>query len=162
VEAAPDLTEVLAAWRRGDADEAVQRFSAFPPARQFRGGIELYNRRELDLFAALIPPECEHDMRPTGIPGMDVYRGPAEYRAFLDQWLDAFPDAMIELEELETSGETVLGVIHQTTHGRSSGLAVDFRYAAVVQYDNDGLLRHSWFDTDLERARARYNELIAG
>jgi hypothetical protein len=162
VEAAPDLTELLSAWRRGDADATRRIFAALPPAGRFTAGIDLYNRRELDLFAALIPPECEHDMRPTGIPGMDVYRGPAEYRGFLDQWLDAFPDAMIALEELEASGDTVLGVIHQMTHGRSSGLAVDFRYAAVVQYDSDGLLRHSWFDTDLERARARYRELIAG
>jgi hypothetical protein len=159
VEPTPDLTEVLAAWRRGDEAAARELFTALGPAGRFRGGIDLYNRRELDLFASLIPPEFEHDMRPTGIPGMDVYRGPTEYRAFLDQWLEAFPDSVIELEELETAGETVFGVIRQTTHGRASGLPVDFRYAPVVQYDSDGLLWRSWFDTDLERARARYREL---
>jgi ketosteroid isomerase-like protein len=159
MEAAVDLTDVLAAWQRGDKDATRELFTALGPAGRFRGGIELYNRRELDLFASLIPPECEHDMRPTRIPGMGVYKGPQEYRGFLDQWLDAFPDGVIELEELEASGDTVFGVIHQTTHGRASGLPVDFRYAAVIQYDGDGLLRRSWFDTDLERGRARYREL---
>ena len=160
MEAAPDLTELLAAWRRGDPDATRRIFAALTPAGRFTAGIDLYNRRELDLFAAISGPEYEHDMRPTGIPGMGVYKGPDEYRDFLDQWLDAFPDSVIDLEQLETSGEIVFGVIRLTTHGRASGLPVDFRYAAVGVY-LDGLLWRSWFDTDLERGRARYRELIA-
>ena len=32
-------------------------------------------------------------MRPSGIPGMDLYPGPAGYRRFLQEWLGAFPDS---------------------------------------------------------------------
>lgn len=155
-----DLSPLLDAWRRGAGSEAQEILAALSPAERYRVGMELYNRRELDLLPALIPRDCVHDMRPTGIPGMDVYRGPGEYRRFIDQWLDAFPDATLEEEELEVSGDVVFGVIRQTTHGRASGLEVDFRYAAVVEY-RDGGMRRSWFDTDIDRARGLYRELAA-
>jgi ketosteroid isomerase-like protein len=157
VTTADDVNALMAASRRGALPEIA---GALGPAARFRAGIELFNRRDLDLLAALLPADFVHDMRPTGIPGMGVYRGPEGYRGFLDQWLEAFSDAALEEEQLELSGEVVFAIMRQTTSGRASGVPVDFRYASVIEY-RDGAVRRSVFDTDIERARTLFREVAA-
>ena len=130
------------------------------PADRVRLGIDLYNARDLDGLVALIPDGFVHDMRGTGIPGMEVYVGPGAYRRFLEEWLEAFPESQLEIESIETAGEVVFAVIRQEMRGASGGVPVTFRYASVTSI-RDGVGTASEFHTDLKRARERFN-LLAG
>jgi SnoaL-like polyketide cyclase len=162
LDAKTDVRAALEAGRAGDVDRLRAVADELAPADQVRLGIELFNRRELDLLQASLGQEIEHDMRPTGIPGMGVYRGPAAYRGFLEEWLDAFPDSRLEIESIESVGGHVLAVVSQTVSGASSGVPVSFRYAGITTHRPGRGTVRSEFHTDLERAAARFAELAAG
>ena len=130
------------------------------PADRVRLGMDLYNARDLDTLVSLIPDEFVHDMRGTGIPGMEVYHGPKAYRRFLDEWLDAFPDSHLEVESIETAGEIVFVLIRQEMRGAGGGVPVTHRYASITFY-RDGVAMGSEFHTDLDRAHERFSELAA-
>jgi ketosteroid isomerase-like protein len=152
------VSDLLAAWRRGDAAELEAMLGRRGLITRFEFACELYNQREFEGIVGLIPEEFVHDMRPVGTPGMEVYEGPAGYRRFLEQWNDVFPDAVLDVLEIESAGEVVFGLVDLTARGRGSGVPVQFRYAAVLEY-RDGQPVRSTFDTDVERARMRYREL---
>ena len=155
-----DPQAVLEAWK--SAGVAGVRDTVWPmtPADQIHVFIDLYNRRELDVIEAIVPDDFVHDMRPTGLPGMEVYRGPAAYRRFLEDWFGAFPETHLVVESVEEAGDRVLAIISQEMRGAESGVPVSFQYAALLGF-RDGRTFESEFHTDLARARARFAELVA-
>lgn len=155
------LQSVLDAWESSGAAGVRDIVWALAPEDQMRLVIDLYNHGEIEAMAACIPDELVHDMRPTGIPGMGVYHGPAGYRRFLQEWLDAFPDSSLVTESVEGSGDRVLAVVRQEMRGAGSGVPVTFRYAALIGF-RDGRAIASEFHTDLTSARARFAALAAG
>ena len=87
------LQSVLEAWDRSGVVGVRNTVWAMAPEDQVRLVIDLCNQGEIEPRVGVIPDEFVHDMRPSGIPGMDLYQGPAGYRRFLQEWLGAFPDS---------------------------------------------------------------------
>lgn len=145
-------------WSRSGAEGVRELAWGLPPEDQVRVFVDLFNHRELEPLAAGIPEFFVHDMRPTGIPGMEVYRGPEDYGRFMREWLDAFPDASIEIQSIELIGEALIAVIDQKVSGAGSGAPAAFTYAAVLTFE-DGRAATSEFHLDLEAAGARFGEL---
>ena len=152
------VREAIDAWHRGGSDAVQEAVWSLTPQDQLRLFIELFNRRELDAMAGGIAESFVHDMRPTGIPGMEVYRGRDGYRRFVDEWLDAFPDASVEIRTIELVGTTMLAVFNQKVQGGGSGVPVSFPYAAILTFP-EGHAETSEFHLDLDAARLRFEEL---
>src|SRR5918995_5860623 len=73
-------------------------------------------------------------MRPSGIPSMDLYQGPAGYRRFLQEWLGAFPDSILVTESVEATDTRVIAVVRQEMRGAGSDVPVTFHYAALIGF----------------------------
>ena len=155
-----DPQAVLEAWKSAGVAGVRDTIWALTPADQVRVFIDLYNLREVDVLVAFIPDDFVHDMRPTGIPGMEVYRGPAGYRRFLEEWLDAFPETHVVVESVEEADDRVFAVLRQEMRGGGSGVPVSFQYAVLLGF-RDGRVFESEFHTDLARAAKRFAELRA-
>lgn len=149
---------VIDEWGRSGARGAQELIWALAPEDQVRVLIDLYNRRELEPLVSGIHESFVHDMRPTGIPGMEIYRGPDGYRRFLHEWLDAFPESQLDVEAIETAGPMLLAVVHQEVRGAGSGVPVLFTYAAVLTF-SDAQAVASEFYMDVDAARARFEQL---
>lgn len=154
------LDSVLEAWDRSGVVGVRDTVWAMAPEDQMRLAIDLYNHREIEPLLACIPNELVHDMRPTGIPGMGVYHGPAGYRRFLQEWLGAFPDSSLVAESVEEADDRLLGVIRQEMRGAGSGVPVTFTYAALMGF-REGRPVESEFHTDLPTAHERFVALAA-
>lgn len=148
----------MEAWRRDGAAGIRECMWAMPPVDQARLSIDLYNEGEIDAMAAAIPDDFVHDMRPTGLPGMELYKGPEGYRRFLGEWLSAFPESRLEIETIDEVGGRLFTVIRQQMRGAGSGVPVTFHYAGIFTF-RDGRGAASEFHTDLEGARERFAAL---
>jgi hypothetical protein len=65
------------------------------------------------------------------LPGGGEFRGLEALGRFLQDFLAEWRDFRQEIEGVEVAGERVAVVIHLSAVGRSSGIAVDTRYAHV-------------------------------
>src|SRR4051812_46950676 len=89
-------------------------------------------------------------MRPFGIPDMaTAFQGHDGLRRFFGEWLQAFPDSSIEVEDVKQSGDWTMTFVLQIVSGGASGTPVPFRYAGIGHW-RDGRLdfveNHSNFD----------------
>jgi hypothetical protein len=147
------------AWRSGGLDAVRAAIAGLSPVDQGLVGIALFNAREMECLAGILREDIVHDMRATGFPGMGVYRGRGEYRAFLEEWLEAFPDAQLYPESTESEGSVVLLIVRQSLSGGASGISMPFTYAAVSEHEGGALVRSAFY-TDVDEARARYRGLV--
>lgn len=152
------VSDAMEAWRRGGVAGAREYARALSASEQVLLGFELFNRQAVDVLVAFLPEEFVHDMRPTGTPGMGIFTGPEEYRRFLEDWLGVFPSAQLTTSSIEEAGGTVLAILQQRVAGSTSGVPVEFAYAAIVTF-SDGAPVRSEFHIDLEAARARFRAL---
>src|SRR5512133_3408776 len=67
-----------------------------------------------------------------GWPEKQHYEGFAGAQQFLSDWLEAWDDWRMELEELHDAGaDRVLAVVRQQGRSKSTGLDVDMRFAQL-------------------------------
>ncbi len=99
-------------------------------------------------------PEIVFDPSPTRIPGLGVYRGHDEVRAFFEEdWFAAFPfeEWEVEVEELIDYGDQVLAMTRQRGRGASSGVAAELVLANIFTLREGEIVR---FEVYRERAKA--------
>ncbi len=114
-----------------------------------RGGIDAFNRRDVDAFVALLAPDVVWEENPE-LPGLrDVYRGRAEVRewfkeALLEPW-ESFHVAIEEITEL--SGDLVFTETVLTARGTGSGAPVELRFWSVLWVAESKLARRQVFWT---------------
>ena len=121
-----------------------------------RRGFELWNERRFEDLLVLFHEEAVWDMRPFGVPGMaTAFEGHAGLRRFFAEWLEAFPDSSIEVEDVEERGEWTLTLVLQMVSGGASGTPVPFRYAGIGHW-RDGRLDLVENHSDLDRARLAF------
>jgi ketosteroid isomerase-like protein len=90
-----------------------------------QGGVEAFRRGDLDAVLELLDPEIEVYM-PSELANSGTYRGHDGYRRWLAQWLEAWDDFDLELDDIEAVGRThVVSRAHQTARGRGSGIPVE-------------------------------------
>jgi ketosteroid isomerase-like protein len=111
-----------------------------------RRAYELFNRGgpEAVISAGLWSPEIVWDFSPSEIPGLGVYRGHDEVRAFFEEdWFGAFPfeEWEVVLDELVDHGDQVIGVHHQRGLGASSGVATELEQAIIYTLRDGQIVR---------------------
>ena len=90
-----------------------------------------------------------------GIPDMAVFHGHEGMKRFFEEWLQAFPDSTIEVEDVEQRDDWTLSLVLQLVSGGASGTPVPFRYAGIGHW-SDGRLDFVENHPDLDRARAAF------
>jgi hypothetical protein len=108
-----------------------------------RRGFELWNERDFDELLTLFHENAAWD----GHDGLT---------RFYAEWLQAFPDSSIEVEDVEEVGERTLTIVLQIVSGGASGTPVPFKYAGIGHW-RDGRLDFVENHADLERARIAFH-----
>jgi ketosteroid isomerase-like protein len=125
-----------------------------------RRGFELWNDRRFEDLLTLFHEDAVWDMSPFGIPDMARFEGHSGLRRFFAEWLQAFPDAAIEMEDVEQRGEWTMSLVLQVVSGAASGTPVPFRYAGVGHW-RDGRLDFVENHSNLEMARLAFGSYAA-
>jgi ketosteroid isomerase-like protein len=122
-----------------------------------RRWFEAFNRGGVEMFRG-VSPEFVWDASPAGIPGLGVYRGPDEIRAFFEEdWFRVFPSKEWELEvdEIIDHGNQVIVKARQRGRGAGSGAVVEVDFAQVWALRNGQPVRitnYMTYDKALEAA----------
>jgi ketosteroid isomerase-like protein len=95
-----------------------------------RGSYEALNRGEVDATLEALDPDAVWRDSPE-LPGGGEFRGREALRRFLEDFLAEWRDFHQEIEDTRVAGDRVALVIRLGAVGRSSGIAVDTRYAHV-------------------------------
>jgi ketosteroid isomerase-like protein len=111
-----------------------------------RRAYEVFNEGgpEAVIRAGLWSPEIVFDFSPSEIPGLGVYRGHDEVRAFFeDDWFGAFPfeEWEVVLDELVEHGDEVIAVHHQRGLGASSGVAAELEQGIIFTLRDGEVVR---------------------
>lgn len=120
-----------------------------------RRGFEHWNERRFDMLLQSFHEEVVWDMSAFGVPDMAVFHGHEGMKRFFEEWLQAFPDSTIEVEDVEQRGDWTLSLVLQLVSGGASGTPVPFRYAGIGHW-SDGRLDFVENHPDLDRARAAF------
>lgn len=120
-----------------------------------RRGFELWNERRFDDLLTLFHEDAVWDMRPFGTPDMTAFHGHAGLKRFFAEWLQAFPDSTVEVEDAEQQGDWTLTAVLQLVSGRASGTPVPFRYGGIGHW-RDGRLDFVENHPDLEQAMTAF------
>jgi ketosteroid isomerase-like protein len=120
-----------------------------------RRGFEAWNERRFDRVLEFFHEDAVWDMTPFGAPDMSVFRGHDGLRRFFAEWLHAFPDSTIEIEDVEQQGDWTLSAVLQLVSGGASGTPVPFRYGGIGHW-RDGRLDLVENHPDLDRARIAF------
>ena len=101
--------------------------------------IDAVNRGDMDAWLGFLSPEVVWESLPL-VGFRDVYRGRAEAREWIEQLLEVFEEAHVEIEEITAlSDDRVLIVSRVTGRGRGSGVPVE-RPSCEVSWLADGLI----------------------
>jgi ketosteroid isomerase-like protein len=80
----------------------------------------------------LVAPEFVWDMSTfRGWPGQQEYRGVEGARQFLDEWLEAWDDWELSLEDLHDAGGQIVAIVRQQGRSKAAGLPVDMTFAQM-------------------------------
>jgi ketosteroid isomerase-like protein len=111
-----------------------------------RRGYELFNAGgpQALIAAGMWSREIVYDFSPSEIPGLGVYRGYDEVRAFFkEDWFAAFPfdEWEVVLDKLIDHGDQVIAVHHQRGLGASSGVVAELEQAIIFTLRDGKVLR---------------------
>jgi len=83
------------------------------------------------------------DLSPSDIPGLGVYRGHDEVKAFFEDWFGAFPfeEWEVEVDELVDHGDRVIAVHRQRGLGASSGVAAELEQGIIFTLRDGEVVR---------------------
>jgi ketosteroid isomerase-like protein len=100
-----------------------------------RGIIDAHEHGDFDAVFAKYDPEIEWHIdrvNPTLAPDFEpVYYGHEGIRAFWRMWFAAWEQADFEYEEFIDAGDSVVTILSQRMHGRTSG--IEFRWDSYAQ-----------------------------
>jgi ketosteroid isomerase-like protein len=111
-----------------------------------RRGYDLFNAGgpEALISAGMWSREIVYDFTPSEIPGLGVYRGYDEVRAFFEEdWFAAFPfdEWEVVLDKLIDHGDQVIAIHHQRGLGASSGVAAELEQAMILTLRDGQIVR---------------------
>jgi ketosteroid isomerase-like protein len=121
-----------------------------------RGSFEAADRRDFDALMSFYAPDAVWDMSPFG---MGTFKGLAAIRAFFEDWMRAYEEYEMKLEEtLLLGNEVVLAVAMQKGRPAGGSGEVRLRYASVSVWENGLIVRVTNY-TDIDEARAAAERL---
>ena len=83
-------------------------------------------------------PDLVWDVTRLGWPGQQIYSGPEGANQFNAEWVDAWDDWELEVEDCVDAGERVVVIVNQRGRSKATGIPVDMRFAHVWSF-RDGL-----------------------
>jgi ketosteroid isomerase-like protein len=95
---------------------------------------ELFNRRDLEPFLALMHDEIEIEPRMSALEG--GYQGRVGVRRWWGNLLDSLPDYTVEIEALDDLGDMTLGRIRGTAHGAASATPVVETWWQLIRWSD--------------------------
>jgi len=125
-----------------------------------RKGFAAWNDRRFDQLLRYFHEDALWDMTPFGLAGVGEDRGHDGLRRFFQEWLEAFPDSSVEIEDVEVREPWTFAIVVQSVSGASSHTPVPFRYGGIGRW-RDGRLEFVQNHSDLEAGRAVFEELAA-
>jgi ketosteroid isomerase-like protein len=115
---------------------------------------DAFNRGDLDAWLGLLSPEVAWESLPL-VGFRDVYRGRAEARAWIEQLVEDFEDAHLQIEEITAlSNDRVFFGYTQIGRGRGSGLPGELRGWAILWVAKGLITRRQVFWTRDEALEA--------
>ena len=114
---------------------------------------ENFNFRRVDESAEWVARHCEW----LDVPSGTMFLGPEGYLAFAQKWLDAFPDAWLEVTSVIGRGDRVVSeLIARGTHGgpligpteqiiEATGRHVEMRCSEVLEIENGQIVRARFY-----------------
>jgi ketosteroid isomerase-like protein len=118
-----------------------------------RAGFEAFNRGDVDFISQFLHPEIEvHNAEEVGQAG--TYHGRDGYGEWIRDWMDAWEEFRIEIEEVEeVDDQNVLVHCDQHARGQGSGVEVTRRVVFLLTLQ-DGLAKRLHIYGDRESALA--------
>ena len=113
-------------------DWARRAYAAFNRG-DLAGGVENF-APEFEWVATGVVPDVE-----------GVYRGPGEYRRFLELWWSEFEDPHIEVHDLTDAGDQVLASLTLRGRGKQSGVATSWEIWHVWTLRDGKVVGHQAF-----------------
>jgi ketosteroid isomerase-like protein len=114
-----------------------------------RGAIEAANSRDLDALTSFYSPDAVWE-----VAGLGTHEGTAEIRRFFEDWLDAYEEFEVQLEEILDLGNGVaFAVVVQRGRPVGSSGRVQLRYA-TTSILVDGMIARQTNHSDSDEARA--------
>ncbi len=85
-----------------------------------------------EFLGGSVHPDFVWDMSTfRGWPEQKSYAGIAGARKFMDDWLEAWDEWEIDLEELRDAGENVVAIVRQRGRSKATGVPVDMHFGQV-------------------------------
>jgi ketosteroid isomerase-like protein len=112
-------------------------------------------RRTGDFDDEVFDPDFVWDMSTFhGWPEARTYAGVAGAREFMSNWISAWDDWGLAVEELHDAGDKVVAIVRQRGRAKSTGLPVDMHFAMVWTFRDGKQLRMQAYDDPAEAMRA--------
>jgi len=92
--------------------------------------VDALNRGDVEAMLADMHPDFEWCPLETS-PMARVYRGHAQVRDYVEDWLSTFERVRLELEDPAEVGGRVVATVRGRARGRGSGLELDNRFCQV-------------------------------
>jgi ketosteroid isomerase-like protein len=120
-----------------------------------RALVELWNAgaRGGQDFARYCAPDFELESPLSAVAG-EPYRGVAGLQGWLRDVEEQFSEWHVELGEAREVGDAVLTITTVRARGRASGVALEFDSAAVIRFDDEGLVAWARIYADVAEALA--------
>jgi ketosteroid isomerase-like protein len=87
-------------------------------------------------------------------PDAGIYRGHAEVRRYMEDWVEDFEIVTMDFEEVIDAGECLVVVQHARTRGKGSGLETELYYAAAYRFHDNKIMEVREFRTRAEALQA--------
>jgi ketosteroid isomerase-like protein len=121
---------------------------------RLRGGYEHFIATG-DFRPDLMHPDFVWDMSTfRGWPERQTYAGTEGAREFMADWLEAWQDWQLEVEEILDAGEDAIGVMRQRGRSKATGLPVDMRFAMVWTFRDGKQIRMRMYTSREEALEA--------
>ena len=114
--------------------------------------LDAFNRRDLDAFTALSHDQIEVESRLVVMEG--GYHGYEGLRRWWEDFLGAFPDYNLELEELRDVGDVTLGQMCGRGHGADSASPLVDRFWLPMRWRDGKLIWWRNCSTEAEALEA--------
>ena len=120
-----------------------------------RSALEAWERGDLKAAADLLDPEVEWSF-PSNLPEAGTYKGRDEVGRRLEEFLEAWEDLAVTVEELVDAGDRVVALVRYSGRGRESGIEVSgaTRNAQVWTVRNGKALRVELYGDTAEALEA--------
>ena len=87
-------------------------------------------------------------------PEQQAYEGIEGARQFLDDWVGAWEDWELEVEELHDAGDSVVAILRQRGRAKATGLPVDMHFAQLWRLRDGKQVRMEMYASPEEALRA--------